>query len=76
MLLLIYNFILALNYCPVLALKFFFLGGIINQWEIIISHKVKSKYICMQMRKYEVNIFNRNNDFRLFICSAALYIKL
>lgn len=28
------------------------------------------------MRKYVVNIFNKNNGFRLLICSAALYIKL
>lgn len=28
------------------------------------------------MRKYEVNIFNRNNGFRLFIWRAALYIEL
>lgn len=27
------------------------------------------------MRKYKVNVWNRNNNFRLLMCSAALYIK-
>lgn len=77
MLLGIYDFIFALNYCPASARRFFSLRGIINQWKIIISEKVKSKYnICIQMRKYEVNIFNRNNDFMLLMCSAALYMKV
>lgn len=72
MLLGVYNFILASNYCPVSALRFFYFRGIINKWKIIISQKANNKYnICIQMRKYEVNILNRNNSFRLRICRAA-----
>lgn len=77
MLLGVYNFILASNYCPVSALRFFFFRGIINKWKIIISQKVNNKYnICIQMRKYEVYVFNRKNGYKLLICRAALYIEL